>query len=720
MFLQLCLWMLLLLSVWSPTAHARYSSPPEVVIPLRVTDPSTHDVSPDWLCYSLRFGGERHIITMKPTKYFVSRNFLLFTYNDKGDLLEEQPFVQKDCYYHGYVDGEPESMLIINTCFGSLQGIIEINGTAYEIMPKNQTSTFEHLVYKIDSEDSESFSMRCGLTEEEIAQQMKIQESKDSTLMQSQYENWWTHHKYVEYYVAVDNKRYVYKNNNVTACLQEMLQVVNAINGFYLQIDVEVVLTTLEVWTQRNHVNVTESIREVLPNFCRWKMKNVDNHIRNDVAHLFARQGYSGLLGLAYLGTVCTDISCAVNSFMTDSVQDMAFIIAHEMGHNLGMPHDKNYCACGLPKCIMAPAKSNYPRFSNCSYENMYSVITGKECLYNIPDKIETTNFALCGNTLVEEGEQCDCGTSESCESDPCCGEDCVFKLGAECASGRCCKDCKIMPAGTLCRDENNECDLPEWCNGTSGKCPEDVYMEDGSPCGGDSYCYNRTCHKREEHCQMLFGRSAKSADETCYMEMNTRGDRFGNCGNDSLKYRRCDNADVLCGRIQCENVEEIPQRRNHETVHWTHFNNVTCWSMDYHFGIAIEDIGAVRDGTACGPGLICIDRKCVPKSVLLSNCSAYQCNMKGVCNNKHHCHCDIQWKPPDCLLNGFGGSVDSGPPPRTYTEETSHGGMIVLGFFIIFFIFLIFLIVLVIIRGSNQEPEDMGENETYSHTSFN
>lgn len=50
MVLQHCLWMLLLLSTWSPTAHAEYSSPPEVVIPLRVTDTTRH-ISPDWLSY---------------------------------------------------------------------------------------------------------------------------------------------------------------------------------------------------------------------------------------------------------------------------------------------------------------------------------------------------------------------------------------------------------------------------------------------------------------------------------------------------------------------------------------------------------------------------------------------------------------------------------------------------------------------------------------------
>ncbi|XP_052018617.1 disintegrin and metalloproteinase domain-containing protein 26A-like isoform X2 [Apodemus sylvaticus] len=665
MFLKFCLWKMFFFSAWSPTGHAEYSSLPEVVIPLRVAVTSRNTISSGWLSYSLHVGGQRHIITMKPKKNLISRNFRLFTYTQQGDLLEEQPFVQTDCYYHGYVDEDPESLVIVNTCLGSLQGILEINGTTYEIMRKSSTSTFEHLAYKVDSGESESSPMRCGLSEEEIERQMKLQEST-ATLLQIPYENWWTHHRLIEYFVVIDHNRYVHRNSNKTTCIQDMLQIVNGINAYYLQIETDVVLTKLELWSTKNLVNVEQEIQKVLSAFCNWKINNIGNRVAHDIIHLFVKRGYGIYLGLANIAAVCSLLNCAVNSFVSDSLTDMSFIIAHEMGHNLGMKHDVNGCTCGRKDCIMAPYKSNSPKFSNCSYEEMFSCVTKKSCLYNIPVPIRTTDVKLtvCGNELVEEGEQCDCGDTETCSKDPCCSKDCILNRGAQCAFGLCCKDCQFLPTGTVCREEKNECDLPEWCNGTSGECPEDVYKEDGTPCSDESYCYKMGCHQHDGQCREIFGDGSRNADEICYMEVNRVGDRFGNCGNDSSKYRRCRLADVLCGRIQCENVRKLPQRRNHETLYYTSFDNITCWTMDYHFGIATADFGAVRDGTACAPDYLCINRKCVSTSVLVSNCSPQLCHMQGVCNNKHHCHCNNTWEPPDCLLRGHGGSIDSGPPP--------------------------------------------------------
>ncbi|KAF5922861.1 hypothetical protein HPG69_013206, partial [Diceros bicornis minor] len=118
----------------------------------------------------------------------------------------------------------------------------------------------------------------------------------------------------------------------------------------------------------------------------------------------------------------------------------------------------------------------------------------------------------------------------------------------------------------------------------------------------------------------------------------------------------------IFCGRVQCENVGDIPHLRDHSTLQHTHINGVTCWGIGYHLGTDTPDIGEVKDGTMCGPGKICIRRKCVSLSLLSQVCLPETCNMKGICNNKHHCHCTYGWSPPYCLHRGYGGSVDSGP----------------------------------------------------------
>ncbi|XP_058526462.1 disintegrin and metalloproteinase domain-containing protein 25-like [Ochotona princeps] len=683
----LMLWLgeLFLLSGWLQTGHCQHHSHPEVVIPLRVTGTEKGMKTKGWLSYRLQIAGHRYIIHMKVKTNLVTRHFSMFTYSDQGALIEDRPFVREGCYYHGYVEGDPESMVAVSTCFGGFQGMLQINDTVYEIKPKTFSSKFEHLVYKVDSEDT----MTCGLTEEEIAQQLKKYKRNNPVLMQSDYQGWWTHRWFLELAVVVDQERFFHKGSNISAVEDEVIEIINILNSLYEHMDMEVALPGIEIWNEGNPIppaNISYFLRE----FCKWKRTNLNIRIPHDVVHLFIKAGFGMYLGLAYVGTVCsTGSNCAVNSFRTDALPSFAKILAHELGHNLGLGHDTPTCKCKDSKCIMFPSASGATKFSNCSYAQYWGYSIRVRCMRSPPNPESLFVKHRCGNAIVEEEEKCDCGSLGSCKNDRCCLTNCTLVRGASCAFGNCCKDCQFVPSGQVCREQGNECDLPEWCNGTWHECPDDVYVQDGSPCLGMGYCYEKRCNFRDEQCRKIFGKKARSANQICYREINTRGDRFGNCGNDTNTYIACGFADILCGRIQCENVTEIPSLGSHSTMHITRLDGHMCWGVDYHFGMTALDVGDVKDGTECGEQRVCIGRRCVPEPVWDSECIPEMCNMHGICNSKHHCHCSNKWAPPNCRTKGNGGSIDSGPPPAEEPEKTSEPDRGISKFWIPFLVLL-------------------------------
>ncbi|OXB69777.1 UNVERIFIED_CONTAM: hypothetical protein H355_008371 [Colinus virginianus] len=131
---------------------------------------------------------------------------------------------------------------------------------------------------------------------------------------------------------------------------------------------------------------------------------------------------------------------------------------------------------------------------------------------------------------------------------------------------------------------------------------------------------------------------AAHRAPLSCFRDVNVRGDRCGNCGWNGTHYTKCLEGNVLCGRVQCVNIQRVPVRQDGETVVQSLVNNQLCWGLEFHLDFDTPDEGSVKDGTSCGTN--------------------------KVCNNKKNCHCDFGWAPPDCRAEGFGGSVDSGPPP--------------------------------------------------------
>ncbi|XP_070621541.1 disintegrin and metalloproteinase domain-containing protein 9 [Erythrolamprus reginae] len=661
----------------------------EIVIPKLIEEQKTQPQHlKDTLTYTITIEKKEYTVHLQRNNDLVSEGFKLYTYDTSGKLKKEVPNLQNHCHYHGYVEGVPDSVVALSTCYG-LRGMVRMKDIPYEIEPIG--STGRHVVYRMENVKKEPKS--CAVPHLDAGVHRPPNASRTARRRRSVLQQT----RYVELFIVVDKERYYLLGQNTTTVREEMVQLSNLLDSMYIMLNIRIVLVGLEIWTFENKIRMEGGAGDVLANFVQWREQDLVPRQRHDSAQLVLRKDFGGTAGMAYVGTICSKSHAGgINVFGPTSLQAFASIVAHELGHNLGMNHDDDRnCHCATENCIMNSGASGARNFSACSEEDFEKLTLNKggSCLLNIPRPDETYSIPYCGNKLVDAGEECDCGSVEECKSDPCCeAGTCRLRSGSGCGYGDCCKDCQYLSKGTVCRERAGECDLPEFCNGSSAFCPQDVTVQNGHPCRQDrAYCYDGACQEYELQCQDLFGPQAKVAPKICFSDVNSKGDRFGNCGYQNREYKKCSSWNAMCGKLQCENVETLPVFRIKPAIIRTPIKDTTCWGVDFQLGSDVPDPGMVNEGTKCAPGKVCKHYQCVNASVLDYDCDIKnKCNARGVCNSNKNCHCNSDWAPPYCDSPGYGGSIDSGP---TYDDSN-----IAARNWILVFVFVVLPVVIVVL----------------------
>ncbi|KAI0407884.1 zinc metalloprotease mde10 [Xylaria palmicola] len=300
-------------------------------------------------------------------------------------------------------------------------------------------------------------------------------------------------------------------------------------------------------WNQPCSSSVT--INDRLDLFSKWRGQFDDG---NAYWTLMSTCATDAAVGLAWLGQLCAqgasangnDTTAGANVVVRTNTEWQVF--AHETGHTFGAYHDctestcadgtrsKNQC-CPLTtsSCdaggtyIMNPSTGpSLTQFSACSVGNICSAMDRNSvnlgCLSDNKNVVTITG-SQCGNGIVEQGEDCDCGGDTGCQGNPCCNPStCKFTSNSVCdpANEECCTgQCQFASNGTVCRTSSGTCDPQETCSGISGACPADTKAPDGQSCGTSGSglkCASGQCTSRDLQCQTILGSSTSSGIKAC------------------------------------------------------------------------------------------------------------------------------------------------------------------------------------------------------------
>ncbi|XP_015237842.1 PREDICTED: zinc metalloproteinase-disintegrin-like 2d [Cyprinodon variegatus] len=626
----------------------------------RIRSLQNKQLYPDTVQYDLVIEGRNHAVHLEKNRNLISKSYTETYYLEDGKRVTSQPN-EDHCFYHGHVQGEADSSVSVGICSG-ISGFLRVQQQVYLIEPLGRTADGEHAVYrrehlKIPGQSDSSSSSNTTLTFD--LDQNQEPRPQPEGLFKSR--SWKTKsapgpQKFVELFVVVDNTEYKRYGKDTRS---RILGVVNHIDQLYRSVNIRIMLVGLEIWSYRDYIDVLGNTDDTLDNFLVWRQADLLPRAKHDNAQLVTGKDFDGdTVGLANKFAMCTLNSGAVNQDHHENPLGLASTIAHEMGHNFGLSHDTAGCVCGPAysrnNCLMTEKLNSggqaFPDFfSDCSIQQLAQFMkrAQPDCLH-FPGPISTIAVGpLCGNGLLDPGEECDCGTAEEC-SNPCCdASTCRLTEGSQCAHGECCHRCQLKASDSMCRSSAGDCDLPEYCSGVSADCPEDSFEMNGKPCYNPKlgHCYNGQCPTRAQHCWRLFGEGAKEGPDVCF-NLNKQGDEGANCGREGQGFIRCSPQNLKCGSMFCVGGKESITGKH------AVFN---VFGVECRLVLEVDNtrnLNMVPNGTTCGQDKVCLGNRCVDVSVFgkRDEC-AKKCNNKGVCNHKNECHCNPGWAPPYCNI---------------------------------------------------------------------
>ncbi|XP_009467169.1 PREDICTED: disintegrin and metalloproteinase domain-containing protein 32-like [Nipponia nippon] len=326
-----------------------------------------------------------------------------------GVLAGERRSVRRDAVVPGVETGRWWSQIEIGcTNLLKAKGLLQFENVSYGIEPLDYSPAFEHFVYRVSDEQTAGSLFANSHRERGPGGLTPLSAAARSP-------------KYFKVHVILDKALYNYMGSDTNAATQKIIQVFSLVNNMFHPLNTTVVLSSLELWTEENKISTAGEADDLLQRFLQWKQSYLA--LRSyDIAYLLVYRDRAAFVGATAPGKACQRNAAGAVAVYQGAVtlESFSVLLAQLLGRSLGISYDSSRgCRCPGSICLMSPEAlrlSGAKAFSSCSIRDFETFLRHNRgaCLFSRPrlTGLSYRRAAVCGNGVVEPGEQCDCGAA--------------------------------------------------------------------------------------------------------------------------------------------------------------------------------------------------------------------------------------------------------------------------------------------------------------------